>query len=159
MRVRPNNGVQRMSLRATADAESLGVAYRALGNRAVLGVIALVLASAAAPICGAESFQEKADAYKKRHPEAVIAAGDVKPPVKTHHEDPRIPRDKWPATPVLSEAIIGTDGLITDPILLSDVDPALASAILEALKAWRYKPALRDGKPVPCFVTISMKPS
>ena len=152
-----NMRVQWASLRSPLTRNSLDVAYRALGNRAVLGVIALVLAPAAS-ICGAESFQEKADAYQKRHPEAVTAAGD-KPPVKTHHEDPRIPRDKWPATPVLSEAIIGTDGLLTDPILLSDVDPALASAILEALKAWRYKPALRDGKPVPCFVTISMKPS
>lgn len=47
-------------------------------------------------------------------------------------------------------------GKITDSLVLSHSHPALAQSCLEALKSWRIKPALEDGKPVPVQTEITI---
>ena len=43
---------------------------------------------------------------------------------------------------------IGADGSVTDVAVVSSVEPALDAAAIATVKQWRFKPALRCGKPV-----------
>jgi TonB family protein len=55
---------------------------------------------------------------------------------------------------VILEAIIGTDGKVTDARVLRSV-PLLDQAALDAVKQWEYTPTLLDGKPVPLVMTVT----
>lgn len=48
---------------------------------------------------------------------------------------------------VVLRALIGKDGTIQNVQLVSGA-PVLASAVLDAVRSWRYKPYLRNGEPV-----------
>jgi TonB family protein len=54
---------------------------------------------------------------------------------------------------VLVHVVLATDGTIKELNLLKG-DPGLAKAALEAVKQWRYKPTLLNGKPVEVDSTI-----
>ena len=43
--------------------------------------------------------------------------------------------------------IIGTDGRIQSPLILSSDNPAEDSDILQTVRSWRYRPALCNGAP------------
>ncbi len=55
---------------------------------------------------------------------------------------------------------VGTDGLVHGPVLAqsSGSDEADAQA-LEAVGRWKFKPATRDGVPVPVFINIEIAPT
>ena len=48
---------------------------------------------------------------------------------------------------VVLKALVGKDGRVRNVQVLSG-PPLLASAVLEAVRAWRYKPFYRNGEPV-----------
>jgi protein TonB len=48
---------------------------------------------------------------------------------------------------VLLRAVVGKDGRVQDILLISG-PPMLASAVLDAVRKWRYKPYYRNGEPV-----------
>ena len=50
---------------------------------------------------------------------------------------------------------IGRDGSIEDVKALSG-DPLLAEAAIEAVKQWRYRPIILDGKPVPSLTVLTI---
>lgn len=47
------------------------------------------------------------------------------------------------------EVVVDTNGHVRQPRLISNTaDPTLAYAFMDALRRWRFKPAMRNGKPV-----------
>jgi len=51
---------------------------------------------------------------------------------------------------VMVRFTIQPDGSVSDPAVVKSCGfPMLDEAALTAVKAWRYNPALQDGKPVP----------
>jgi protein TonB len=56
---------------------------------------------------------------------------------------------------VVLQALIGKDGTIQNLKLVSG-HPMLASAALEAVKEWRYKPYYLNGEPVEVETTINV---
>jgi periplasmic protein TonB len=50
---------------------------------------------------------------------------------------------------------IARDGSIEDVKALSG-DPLLAEAAIAAVKQWRYRPIILDGKPVPALTVITI---
>jgi protein TonB len=44
--------------------------------------------------------------------------------------------------------VVGVDGSVVDVVVENPVDPSLDAAAVEAVKRWRFKPALKCGKPV-----------
>jgi TonB family protein len=56
---------------------------------------------------------------------------------------------------VLLHIIVATNGTIKELNVVSG-DPILAKAALEAVKQWRYKPTLLNGKPVEVDSTVSV---
>jgi protein TonB len=57
---------------------------------------------------------------------------------------------------VLIEATIDTSGNVVNPRVMSRIDAALTEAAVEAVKQWRYKPALLNGQPVEVVTTITV---
>ena len=57
---------------------------------------------------------------------------------------------------VAIEAVIDQEGHVTAPTQKDSPSPILTLAALEALRTWRFKPAVYQGKPVVVYYTLSM---
>jgi len=52
--------------------------------------------------------------------------------------------------------VIDENGIPTDPIVERSLEKGLDEKAVEAVKKWRFKPELKDGKPVPANVSIQI---
>src|SRR5208337_2755458 len=79
------------------------------------------------------------------------------PPRVTHHEDPPpFRRLGTTAGPILSVSI-DENGRVTDAsILNSSGDDKFDDGALKAVKKWKFKPALCNGKPYPFHFTLEI---
>lgn len=58
---------------------------------------------------------------------------------------------------VVFKVEVGTDGLVHDPVLVQSCGNEQADAnALEAVGRWKFKPATRNGIPVPVFVNVEI---
>jgi protein TonB len=84
--------------------------------------------------------------------------------LETCRKDPGVPVPVTVVTPSVGSQYIGTSvqiefvvdttGKPTDLSVNSSVDSALASSVVDAVKQWRFTPALRDGVPVATKVVL-----
>jgi len=93
-------------------------------------------------------------------PKPMPVGGAIRAPKKLHDVAPVVPYRKIPPTgsPIL-EAIIATDGKVSEAKVVSSFDPPWPegdAALVEAVKQWAYKPSLMDGKPVPICIKIML---
>lgn len=91
------------------------------------------------------------------------------PVFKAAERDSRFARNFQPDYPVgmlrqeiegsvTVRVLIGTDGRVRQVQILRAADPDFANATeRQALKAWRFKPATRDGKPVEDWQTLTVR--
>jgi protein TonB len=91
------------------------------------------------------------------------------PIFKAALRDPRFAKDFQPDYPVgklrleiegsvTVRILVGTDGRVRQVQILSATDPDFARATeKQALKAWRFKPATRDGVPVEDWQTLTVR--
>jgi TonB family protein len=89
-------------------------------------------------------------------PEPLLVAGEVKAPVlikKVVPDYPDAARAARKQGNVILEAVIDTEGNVQDTRLLRSI-PGLDRAALEAVCCWKYKPAMRNGKPVTVYFTV-----
>lgn len=57
---------------------------------------------------------------------------------------------------VIVEAAISETGTVENVALLKSVAPALDSAAMAAVRNWKFKPAVRDGQPVPVLFNLTV---
>jgi TonB family protein len=57
---------------------------------------------------------------------------------------------------VVLKIIIGADGGVTDVKAEQGLDEGLTENAVNTVKTWKFKPATKDGKPVPCKVTVEV---
>ena len=85
-------------------------------------------------------------------PMGPVRAGDVvPPPAVTRKIDPQYPAAAKTARlsgTVTVEAVIGTDGRVTDAKVMRGVDPVLDEAAVAAVRQWEFQPSTLDGQPV-----------
>lgn len=84
---------------------------------------------------------------------------EIQPARVSKERFPVFAKSIWGHRFAVVEVIVGTDGQPRKPILLpsqKDGGPAMAYAVLEAVRQWRFKPARLEGKPleVPYVVTV-----
>jgi periplasmic protein TonB len=48
--------------------------------------------------------------------------------------------------------VVDSKGDVVAPRILSAKDPRMAESALAAVRSWKYRPALRNGAPVPCLM-------
>jgi protein TonB len=52
---------------------------------------------------------------------------------------------------------VGVDGSVGEVAVLQSVEPALDGAAIVAVKSWRFRPALRCGRPVESSYTVARR--
>ena len=86
------------------------------------------------------------------------AGGGVTAPVRTVYVLPQYTQpavDKKLQGTVLIDAVVDEQGIVRIPRILRSV-PMLDQAALEAVRKWRYSPALENGQPVAIKMTVSV---
>lgn len=92
-------------------------------------------------------------------PARVRVGGKVQPPKLLRQVRPAYPQGPKEAGlqgPVLMRAAILKDGSIGELTVMGDADPLLAAEAENAVRQWRYQPALLNGQPVEVPTTIEV---
>jgi TonB family protein len=90
---------------------------------------------------------------------AVRVGGAILQPTKTKHVNPIYPaaaRDARVQGVVILEALIGTDGKITNARVLRSI-PLLDQAAIDAVMQWEFTPTRLNGQPVPVLMTMTIQ--
>lgn len=77
----------------------------------------------------------------------------------TYHPQPEIPqsaKDAHIEGEVMLSIVIDENGVPAEVSVKQGVDPALDSSAVETIKTWRFKPGMKDGKPVAVRADISV---
>jgi TonB family protein len=97
-------------------------------------------------------------------PRRLRIGGNVKAPSLIEQVRPVYPqelRNSGLEPSIVIEAVIGTDGRISSPRVLSNstgspIDPLFVYAALDAVRQWRHSPAELNGTPVEVSTTITV---
>jgi TonB family protein len=97
----------------------------------------------------------------KRTARGVVRVGEagVTAPQKMRNVNPVYParaRSERVQGIVVLEALITTEGCVSELGVARSVHPQLDFAALRAVMGWRYAPALVDGVPAPVFMTVTV---
>jgi protein TonB len=88
-----------------------------------------------------------------------VAAG-IKPPKATHAPDPKfpvLPADAERSGTVVMLVGINTKGRVEAVRVLRSDERAFEPSAVETVKKWKFRPAEKNGQPVPVQVTVEMK--
>ncbi len=90
----------------------------------------------------------------------VEIAPDMVPPVlvrKVPPEYPAMARSARLAGFVVLQAVVGEDGSVGDVTVLRASSPLFVDAALGAVRQWRYRAALQNGRPVRVYFTVRVE--
>jgi len=89
----------------------------------------------------------------------IYLVGEIRPPVRTGFVKPEYPavarKARVPGTVIL-EIVVGRSGDVESVKILRS-DPLFDEAAIEAVKRWKYKPALQSGRPVRVYLTVRIE--
>jgi protein TonB len=87
----------------------------------------------------------------------VLISGDMQRPVlleKVEPEYPIVARRIGLGGRVTVQAVIAPDGSVESVEILASTNPIFNAAAVDAVRRWRYKPALMNGAPVRVYFTV-----
>ncbi|WP_437605389.1 TonB family protein [Sorangium sp. So ce834] len=89
----------------------------------------------------------------------VPARGEVSPPRAMEAPAPAWPGGAPSPEDVLVpiELTVRADGTVEDARVETSVEPRLDAAALEAVRRWRFEPAVRDGRPVAAKIRVAVR--
>jgi len=103
------------------------------------------------------SFEE----FHKSHPEASVLHDDIEPPVLLFKKELQFPeslkKKKIELSTIAVETVVSDTGSIKDACIVISKIPELDLLVIDTVKQWKYKPALKDGQSIPVFVTITIR--
>jgi TonB family protein len=85
--------------------------------------------------------------------------GDVSEPIPIYKPDPPYTKEAKAAKVqgvVTLWIVVGVDGAVTDVKASEGFDKGLTENAVETIKSWKFQPAIKDGKPVPCKVMVEV---
>ena len=89
-------------------------------------------------------------------PNSFVAVDDPAEPIYTVKAPyPDLARQAGVEGTVVVQALVGADGRVRDTRVLRSI-PLLNGAALEAVRQWRFKPAVAGGAPVATWVSVPM---
>lgn len=89
----------------------------------------------------------------------MIVAGDVVAPVRLHDPPPvytEMARKARIQGVVIVQAIIDTEGNVTNVKVLKGLPMGLDTSAVNAVKSWRFKPATLGGRPVTVYYNLTV---
>ncbi len=85
--------------------------------------------------------------------------GGVSAPVPIYEPDPEYSDEarkvKYQGT-VMVSIVVGPDGLVRNPRIASAVGMGLDQKAIEAVRNWKFKPAMKDGHPVAVYAQVEV---
>lgn len=97
--------------------------------------------------------------YEESHPGVLRSSGDVSSPTLIHRVDPPLPESIPPGTRISGRTlvifVVDENGKVQDPVILRSQYSDFDRPLLAALKKWRYRPAMKNGRPVSVFQIIT----
>ena len=98
--------------------------------------------------------------FQKSHPEAFDVGDKIEQPILLFKKEVQLPESlkqkKIELSIIVVEVVVSDTGLIKDACILISKIPELDPLVIDTVKQWKYKPALKDGKPVDVFMTITV---
>jgi protein TonB len=86
-------------------------------------------------------------------------AAGITPPRLTHQTKPRYPKAPyaaWIQGTVGLEAVVEADGTVGEVAVIASLHPDLDAAAMACVRQWRFRPATRDGTPVPVVLKFEI---
>jgi protein TonB len=121
------------------------------------------MAAMAAPRQTAKATEQPAagallrDQSKEKTEEPIQVGPGVTPPVLIKKVEVNLPqslRRRGNERLVIVEAVISRQGDVHDVRVLKS-SPGLDEAVIQAVRQWKYKPAMKDGRPVAVYLTVT----
>ncbi len=78
------------------------------------------------------------------------------PPQVTYDPEPKYPEHGEDGVTVVISTVVGVDGTPQDPYVTNRVRKDFDQAALDAVRQWRFKPAVCDGEPVPVVISVQI---
>ena len=100
-------------------------------------------------------------AYEAAHPGVLRTGGAVGEPREVVHAKPVFTEEarskrRRVFSPIVAMAVISESGAVVDPAIVSSAHPDLNPSVIAAMRQCRYEPALKNGKPVSVFLTVTV---
>ena len=108
--------------------------------------------------------------HRRRTPGALLAlalpllappaGAQTRGPVETKHVNPVYPDNLLRTEQQGNVLLIGridTEGRVRDLLVVSTTHKDFSPAAIEAVRAWQFRPATRDGKPVEVFANVAVR--
>lgn len=137
----------------------LALEYRDLAKER----LALTRAAEEARSDDAASSEAPAPAPSRPTPDAngvYRPTSEIRRPALVERTEPRYPtedRRLGLSGSVILSVVIGEDGRVRDAKVVRSVSPRMDQAALEAVRRWKYRPAMLDGEPVPVYGVITVR--
>lgn len=90
----------------------------------------------------------------------VMIDESIQPPVPVFQDPPVYPEEARKARVVgivILRTIIDTAGVVRDVEVARGLPMGITEAAVDAVKQWRYDPATLDGRPVPVYLTVTVR--
>ena len=94
-----------------------------------------------------------------QEPAVAMTRNGVSVPVATYSPEPNYPksgRDARVEGVEKVQLLVGIDGHVHSPRVIQSLSPDFDEEALAAIKEWRFKPAMKDGQPVPIWIVIEV---
>jgi TonB family protein len=133
----------------------------------LLSLIALAISLLLLPVCGRAQATTPSDSSLTTSPadDAAFASFQpvtkgIKPPKATSAPDPKfpnLPADAEPRGTVVLLIGVNTKGRVEPVRVLRSDQQAFETTAVATVKKWKFKPAEKDGHPIPVQITVEMR--
>jgi TonB family protein len=109
---------------------------------------------------GSEKEKAEGSEEKLKTVSADSICDEITHPVVVEKINPKYPpsaREEKVMGNVIVETVITEDGIVDEIMVVDSPDERLSSAAVEAIKQWRFDPALCDGEPVGVYYNVTVK--
>lgn len=96
-------------------------------------------------------------AAPSRFEEPLRPGGEVTEPVEIVRVEPDCRLLEGAARPIMVELVVTPEGAVQGARLLSNAPADAKAAILESVRGWRFRPSTFNGRPVPVYVTVTLR--
>jgi TonB family protein len=125
-------------------------------------ILATILSVSLAALAAAQDFPPVVSLNDDRvcHGNITDIKSCVTPPSLTYSPKPKYPKNERKARHegmVKLRLVVGSDGDPRNIAVSRTLSPDFDESAIEAVKQWKFKPAIKDGRPVPVLINVEVE--